>query len=670
MPNTQVVRRHRIWGLLACLCLVFFSASTPLARAEPDWTTYHRDAQRSGDDPDATQPIEPVLAWQTGDLGAPIWSQPLVLGNRVYVATVGDVAYALEASTGKVLWKKSLGTPVPAEDLPCGDVKPSVGVVGTPVIDSAKQTIYMVADTLNPKGEIEHLLKGLSLSNGEEVVSRDVDPPGADPKALLQRTALNLDEGNVVFGYGGNDGDCSDYQGTVVAAPEDGSQPRFWQYQPAPPSSSGGAVWAPAGPSVDGAGNVYATTGNPDPPAGETATEFDYSDSVVKLDLANDFVADPSTEFVSPLGSFEPPNWEEESNHDLDLSSAAAELLPGGLLFQAGKDGVGYLIDEATMESAISGTSGAPAVFSHPVCQEHTGFPGSFGGDSFANDTIYIPCENGVQALAYSESAKTFTPLWQGPEDAVGPPIVSAGLVWTVATGRFSGGGTKLYGLDPNTGAPLHTETLPSPTIDHFASPSAAGGRLFVATGCSVTAYQVSQLTGSPTSGGGTPVPCQAGTEEPEVANGEPEKLTEPPGSPLVTDVDKGGAVGQVTSGSSAGGSQPLPHTPTRLVNSRLIANHTGLVKVALLCTRPTPCRGTIDLRAQLTPSALHKGKHTIFIQLARAHFGPATGRFEFKLRLGRAAVALLHRHHRLLVLVTIKVTGAPHPRETLVLLT
>ena len=150
---------------VSVLAILTFSLVTtvigilPLAaQAEPTWTTYHRNAQRSGDDPDATQPIEPVLAWQTGDLGAPIWSQPLVLGDRVYVATVGDVAYALEASTGRILWEKSLGTPVPATYLPCGDVTPSVGVVGTPVIDSAKQTIYMVADTLNLKGEIKHLL--------------------------------------------------------------------------------------------------------------------------------------------------------------------------------------------------------------------------------------------------------------------------------------------------------------------------------------------------------------------------------------------------------------------------------------------------------------------------------------------------------------------------------
>ena len=636
MSNARVVHRHRIWGFVACLSLVLFSATTPLAQAEPSWTTYHRDAQRSGDDPDATQPIEPVLAWQTGDLGAPIWSQPLVLGDRVYVATVGDVAYALEASTGRILWEKSLGTPVPATDLPCGDVTPSVGVVGTPVIDSAKQTIYMVADTLNPKGEIKHLLKGLSLSNGEEVVSRDVDPPGADPKALLQRTALNLDEGNVVFGYGGNDGDCSDYQGTVVAAPEDGSQPRFWQYQPAAPSSSGGAVWAPAGPSVDGTGNVYATTGNPDPPAGQKAEIFDYSDSVVKLDLTHDFVQSPATEPASPLGWFEPPNWEEESNNDLDLSSAAAELLPGGLLFQAGKDGVGYLIDASTMET------GAEKVYSHAVCQEHDGFSGSFGGDSFAAGVLYIPCENGVQALAYSEADKTFTPMWQGPSDAVGPPIVSAGLVWTIATGKFSGGGTTLYGLNPITGIPRYTETLPSPVIDHFASPSAAGGRLFVATGCSVTAYQVSQLPLSPPVGGDSAVPCPAaGSEGP----GEP-PVEAPPAKETSDNLGKGLASEQSLVDPLVLTKPPATH-PVRLVHTNLRAGRSGHVRLALQCTT-TPCGGVIDLEMHLTlPAARpHKAKRMVSVQLARARFGPATGTFIVTLRLNRRAITRLHRHH------------------------
>jgi outer membrane protein assembly factor BamB len=596
--------------MLACLLA---SSLTATAHGEPGWTTYHRDPMRSGDDPEATQPIEPLLAWQTENLGAPIWGQPLVLGSRVYVATVGDDIYALEAATGKVVWEKSVGTPVPSEELPCGDITPTVGIVGTPVIDTATGTIYAVADTWNATTkEAQHVLTGLDLVSGEKMLSTPVDPPGSDPKALLQRTALNLDQGRVVFGFGGNDGDCSDYRGAIAAVPEDGGQPLFWQVPIALPSTAGGAIWAPSGPAVDSEGSIYATTGNPDPPSGQEATTYDYSDSVVKLDLAQDFVADPYSELASPLGWFEPPNWQEESNHDLDLSSSGAELLPGGLLFQAGKDGVGYLIDEASMGS------GAPAVYSHQVCGGH----GSFGGDAYASGVIYIACTSGVQALSYDEAARTFTPLWQGPSDAFGPPIVSAGLVWVVATGGFSGGGETLYGLDPATGVPRYTETLPSPVIDHFASPSAAGGRLFVSTGESVTAYQIAALsTITAGSGGSSP------------------------------------ATGTIAPGGGASASHPGPPVgPTlRLLHARLHATAGGRVRLTLECLSPTGrCNGAVTLIAEI-PVTIGRGRHrvrrVIPITLARTRFGPAEGDFTVTVHLSKSAEARLRRHGNRLAL-------------------
>ena len=603
------------WVFACLLIATTMGTLSQAAQAEPIWTTYHRDAQRSGYDPEATQPIEPLLAWQSVDLGAPIWSQPLVLGDRVYVATVGDEVYALEASTGKVVWQKSVGAPVPSEELPCGDIEPTVGVVGTPMIDLELGALFVVADRWNRVTKTaEHRLVGLNLESGEEVVSTNVDPPGADPKALLQRTALNLDKGEIVFGYGGNDGDCSDYRGAVVAAPANGGTPRFWQYQPALPSLSGGAVWTPSGPAVGVEGDVYATTGNPDPPDGQRATEFDYSDSVVQLNLAQDFVAQPSTEPVSPFGWFEPPNWEEESNNDLDLSSGAAELLPGGLLFQAGKDGVGYLIEEATMNTDHV------AVFKAQVCKGH----GSFGGDAFANGVLYIACTNGTQALAYDETARTFTALWQGPSDAFGPPIVSAGLVWTVATGAFKGGGTTLYGLEPSTGNPRFTETLPSPVMDHFASPSAAGGRLFVASGSTVTAYQVAQLPAQP-----------------------------PPTS--------GGSAN--TTSALTGSTTVKAEAPTLLLRKRLRASSAGDLHLALRCTIESgSCKGAVAVRAILTVkrgSGRHRTSQTVHVPLADKSFGPEKGSFSLTMRLDRRARALLRLHHNHLnVQVSISAPG------------
>jgi outer membrane protein assembly factor BamB len=595
---------------------------TGVAQGEPAWTTYHRDPGRSGDDPEATQSGAPVLAWQTENLEAPIWGQPLVLGSHVYAATVGDEIYELNASTGAVEWQQSAGTPVPSGELPCGDITPMVGIVSTPLIDTTTDAIYAVADTWNAgTKEARHMLDGFDLQTGALVLSTPVDPPGVNPKTLLQRSALNLDEGDIVFGFGGNYGSCSEELAPVVAVPVGGGPARFWQTHGAVSPTTAGGMWATGGAAVDGSGDIYVATANPLPPAGEpiTAASYDYSDSVVKLSLG-DFVSAPMSEPLTQLGWFEPPDWEYLSNSDLDLGSAGPELLPGGLLFQAGKHGGGYLIDEATMDS------GAAAVYNGEVCG---GSGGSFGGDAYAGGTIYIPCTNGVQALAYDESARTFTPLWRGPEDAFGSPIVSGGLVWVIATGGFSGGGETLYGLDPSTGVPRYTEHLPSPVTDHFASPSAAGGRLFVSTGSSVTAYQIAQLSAEATV------------------------------SP--------GAKGPTSTTGAAASNVPI------LLHKHLRAGSRGRVRVALRCPAAAgKCRGTVTLVAEIAVTS-RKGKHrvrgVVAIRLARARYGPHKGEFTVVLELGRSAKARLRRHRDRLT-VEVVITSAGGTRRVAAVLT
>ncbi len=589
----------RIWGclaLVACCAAGLLYSTAGAAGTEPAWTTYHRDAERSGADPDALNPLTPSLSWHSADLGAPIWGQPLLLGTRAYVATVGDGVYALDVSSGQVVWHASAGTPVPSNALPCGDITPTVGIVGTPVIDRSNGVLYVVADTWNGS-QAQHLLEGFRIGNGEKVLSTVVDPPGADPKAILQRTALNLDGANVVFGFGGNDGDCSDYKGAVVSAPESGGAPAFWQVPIAAPASYGGAVWATGGPAVGSEGNIFASTGNPNPPSGHEASTYDYSDSVVELN--------PS---LGLTGHFEPPSWKQDSNTDRDLGSAAPELLPGGLIFQAGKNGTGYLIAQAGM------AAGAPAVYSHQVC----GGAGSFGGDAYAGGVIYLPCTNGVQALVYNQAARTFMPLWQGPSDAVGPPIVSGGLVWSVATA--GGSGTKLYGLEPSTGKARYTETLPSPVADHFASPSAAGGRLLLATGSTLTAYQIAVLS----------------TGEASVTAPTPAPVVPPALRPS---------------------SPPAPRF-LALASDRLYAGRRGTVHVRLRCLAQFACAGTVAMKAMLivvSGRGRERHLHVVNVPMARASFGAHHGRFAVTLRLGKGARALLRRHHeRLHVTLTI----------------
>ncbi|HEV3284136.1 MAG TPA: PQQ-binding-like beta-propeller repeat protein [Solirubrobacteraceae bacterium] len=574
-------------AVLSCL----IGGITAVARGEPAWTTYHHDAGRSGYDPDGASPLPPSLAWQSVDLGGPIWGQPLVLGSRVYVATVANGLYALDAATGAVIWSRTAGPPVPSSQLPCGDVSPTVGIVGTPVIDPAAAEIFAVADVWNQAtGKAQHVLVGYGLTSGVEVLRTPVDPANAEPKDYLQRTALNLDGGNVIFGFGGNDGDCGTYRGTVVSAPESGGAPAFWQVPIAVKTQSGGAVWGTSGPIVDSQGRIFASTGNPNP-GGEKATVYDESDSLVALGPA-----------LNPIGYFKPPSWEQDSNSDTDLGSAGPELLPGGLIFQAGKNGTGYLLDE-TMGK------GTPAVFSQQVC----GGAGSFGGDAYYAGVIYVACSNGTQALAYNQAARSFAPTWKGPGDAAGPPIVSAGLVWVVAT-HGSRPGTKLYGLDPATGAPRYTETLPSAAVDHFASPSAAGGRLFVATGTTVTAYQIAV----PPPGSGSaivppPLPPQAApTRQPSVA--------------------------------------------ATLASTSLTVNSSGRLTVKVRCPAGvTVCKGTITLRtlkavlAEAGPLAVARGgrARAAILTLATGTFRVPGGHVKaITLHLRSRAMRLLRRTH------------------------
>ena len=128
--------------------------------------------------------------------GAP-YAQPLVLPNVVidgttytnvvYVATQQDAVYAINAASGKILWRDNL---VPTgytylngsvDLLNCTDILPSpgdIGVMGTPVIDVSQNTgadntitsglLYLVARTKTKASPVTYVqtLYALSVIDG------------------------------------------------------------------------------------------------------------------------------------------------------------------------------------------------------------------------------------------------------------------------------------------------------------------------------------------------------------------------------------------------------------------------------------------------------------------------------------------------------------------------
>ena len=310
--------------------------------------------------------------------------------------------------------------------------------------------MYAAAERISPSNSVEHVLVAVDAGSGALLRTRNIDPPGmAQTNAQQERGGLVLSQGNVYVPFGGLLGDCATYNGWVVGTSEDfGSALYAWHTGSAP--GARGGIWEPAGVQADSAGFVYAATGNGAASAGSN----DGGNAVFKLSPT-----------FSPVDSFIDPSWAADSAADSDFGSAGTVLLGDGNLFVLGKQRTGYVVNTFNMAagSLASGT----------VCF-------SIGGDAYAAPFIYVPCNDGMRALRYSSPA--FSVAWQGPSDANGPPIVAGGYVWVTA---YSNG--KLYALDPGTGRVV--QQFATPPQEHFTTPSAGGGRVFVAAGSNVLAY-------------------------------------------------------------------------------------------------------------------------------------------------------------------------------------
>src|ERR1700728_1221993 len=119
------------------------STESPAAGPGASWTTYHEDAEATGVQPAQFQLLPSRTAWTSPVLDGQLFGEPLVADGRIVAATENDTVYVLAARTGQILWSRHLASPVPSSDLPCGDISPVVGIPGPPVIDQARQEIFV-----------------------------------------------------------------------------------------------------------------------------------------------------------------------------------------------------------------------------------------------------------------------------------------------------------------------------------------------------------------------------------------------------------------------------------------------------------------------------------------------------------------------------------------------
>ena len=126
-------------SLLIAVCCTAASA----ANAQVNVTQHHNHASRDGlyIDPAFTPSAPANLARDlifTGTIVGSVYAQPLYIeggpnGPMIIAVTQSNNVYALNATTGSIIWQRNVGTPI-TSGLPCGNINP-LGITGTPVVD-------------------------------------------------------------------------------------------------------------------------------------------------------------------------------------------------------------------------------------------------------------------------------------------------------------------------------------------------------------------------------------------------------------------------------------------------------------------------------------------------------------------------------------------------------
>lgn len=455
----------------------------------------------------------------------PLWVANLTIGaakhNAVFVATTHDTVYAFDADASpcQTLWSKSLlgagETWVDWNDVNTGDIQPDIGIIGTPVIDPATRTLYVVAKSkLNggsctPSANCHQRLHALSLLDSSENVSpiditSAISVPGTgdgslggslpfDPLRENERCGLVLANGIVYVAWASH-GDNLPYHGWVMGFDKSTLQ-RVATFNANPNGDHTGIWMAGAAPSVDSSGNLYFLTGNGTFDA-NTVGGVDYGDSTVKLSTA--------AGVLSVSGYFSPADQSSLSSNDADHGSGGAAILldqpPGSphqhLLIGGGKEGNLFLLDRDN----LGGYGGDPVPADSNAVQKFSIGNAIFATAAFWSNALYLAPSGGpLKAFSFNAAAGNFNtaPSSQsansffrfGASPSVSSHGAANGIVWALDFSQYctqqalACGPVVLHAYDAtNLASELWNSAATAGNAVKFTVPTVANGKVYIGT--------------------------------------------------------------------------------------------------------------------------------------------------------------------------------------------
>ena len=463
---------------------------------------------------------QPVDGW--------IYAQPLVvqhvaiptMGTHdvVYVATENNSVYAFDANTTQpALWHVSFlsagVTAVPAADTNEATITPVVGITGTPVIDVASSTLYVVSETKTTAGATyDYHLHALDLATGAEKLGGPVvvtgSVAGMAPDALGgmvslsplhggQRAGLALSGGVLYVPFAGH-GDRYKYWHGWVFGYDATTLAQKFVYCTTPDANEG-AIWqSGAGVAVDATGSMYVETANGsfDGMSGGR----DLAMSVLKLSTAGTLV-----------DWFAPHDAVALSNADIDLGSSGPMLLPdqtgahAHLMIGSGKPGYLYVLDRDQMGhfNAADDSQIVQKVTVHPNTTSDSA--GIFATPVYFNGRVYVSAVgDSIRAFSLTAGTLSTAPVSQTTRMFTGQAHLAAssngttaGVLWTLMADGFTPSlPIVLYAFDASDlSKELYNSTQAPAGRDKagpsskFLVPTVANGHVYVGTQTELDVY-------------------------------------------------------------------------------------------------------------------------------------------------------------------------------------
>src|SRR6476469_3899238 len=440
--------------LIAVCCTAALAAN-----AQVNVTQEHNNVSRDGVYIDAA--FTPSAAANlTRDLGfdgtisGNVYAQPLYIeggpnGPMVIAVTESNNVYALNATTGTVIWSRTdIGPPVPTT--PCGGFNPT-GITGTPVVDLASRRLFF--DALINGSPTKHFIYSLNLDTGATTSGWPVDLNATAiyngipfvSLAQEQRGGLALVNGIVYSSYSGYVGDCGNYHGWVVGVDiNNPANVHGWAT-----TAIGGGIWGHGGVASDGT-NMFVVTGN----TFNTGGNWMGGEAIIRLQAGPVWTGQP-TDYWAPT------NWLSLDNSDTDVGGVSATVIdvpgatPSQLVLALGKDRNAYLMNRNNLggitapvaQASVSGTTlrGTSAV----TYRTSQGTYFAFHDDGNAITAYKITATNPpgiVSAWSMGQSGKGSP--WVTTTDGTNNAIV-----WVAGVA----GDQRLHGYNADTGAVVYT---------------------------------------------------------------------------------------------------------------------------------------------------------------------------------------------------------------------